>query len=211
MTKVKICGITDLEDARHAIECGADLLGFNFYDRSPRYISQGAAKDIIAKLKIESRAVGVFVNEKVDRVYDIAISTPINAIQLHGDESPEYVKRLNDWLGLEVIKALRTSDEFDPNGIEDYGDVSILLDAYSLSVYGGSGQVADWEVSKRIVESGRMVYLAGGLTPENVAQAIDVVRPYAVDVASGVESSPGKKDPVKVAEFIDAVRRSAIS
>ena len=208
MTVVKICGITNLDDARHAVKCGADLLGFNFYERSPRYISPVAARDIIEKLKFDGRTVGVFVNAGVDRIYDITVTTLIDSIQLHGDESPNDVQRLKDGTRLDVIRALRIGSGSDITSVEEYGDVPILVDAFSPNSYGGTGKTADRTISKQLVDSGRTIYLAGGLTPENVREAIQTVRPFGVDVASGVESSPGLKDHQKVSAFIAAAKNA---
>lgn len=202
MTKVKICGITNLADAQLAVDLGADMLGFNFYEKSPRYIAPGSAKAIIESLEIGTRSVGVFVNENIDRVHDIAVDTLIATVQLHGDESPYVVERLHNWLGLEVIRALRISSEFEVGMLDEYGEIPFLLDTFSPSVYGGSGETGNWDLAEQIVRSRSRVYLAGGLTPKNVAAAVKRVRPWAVDVASGVESSPGVKDPKKLEAFI---------
>jgi len=210
MTHVKICGITTYADARHAVDCGADLLGFNFYEPSPRYISPAEAANIIDRLGTPARAVGVFVNEGVDRVHDIAITANIGAIQLHGDETARDVEHIRDSSRFDVIKAFRLGDGFDASVIALYPEIAVLIDAFAPGVYGGSGNLADWETARQIVESGRKVYLAGGLTAENVADAVRSVRPFAVDAASGVETSPGKKDPRKIEAFIAAVRSADI-
>lgn len=213
MTLVKICGITNLEDARLAVEFGADLLGFNFYERSPRYIAPGAARDIVTKLRIRYsfRTFGVFVNEPLEDLLGIAVDSNIDAIQLHGDESVAYFEQAHEYSSLAVVKAFRVNKGLSIEDVKEYWNdevgefydlAGVLLDGYSPAVYGGSGEVADWEFAKRASLGTQRVYLAGGLTPENVADAVRTARPFAVDVASGVESSPGKKDRQKMEAFI---------
>jgi phosphoribosylanthranilate isomerase len=206
MTKVKICGITNLDDARYAVARGADSVGFNFYARSPRYIAPDAARDIIVKVGDEVTTVGVFVNENLDETVRIALDCKIDAIQLHGDESPQFAKQAKQITSLSVIKAFRVGKDFDIESIADYDVEGILIDAFVPALYGGSGQSANLATAQIIAKMHSFVYLAGGLTPKNVADAILTVRPFAVDVASGVESFPGKKDHEKVAEFIDAAK-----
>lgn len=207
MTKVKICGITNLEDALLSIEYGADQLGFNFYEKSPRYISPAAAGHIIDKLGGRVTTVGVFVNELIEDVIRVAADSNIDVIQLHGGESVQYVANTSSWSGLEVIKAFRIRPDLTKHHIDEFEATATLLDGYSPGVYGGTGQMADWEFA-RIVAADSKVYLAGGLNPENVEAAIETVRPFAVDVASGVESSPGRKAGEKVKRFIGAVRKA---
>jgi phosphoribosylanthranilate isomerase len=207
VTKVKICGITNLEDAKLAVQFGADMLGFNFYEKSPRYIATDAARNIIEKIGNKALPVGVFVNEENGRLNRITRDSDVKAVQFHGDETESAVELVRKTLGLEVIKALRFRDGLSPHPTA-FGDVSFLVDGYSHDVYGGSGTVADWDAARNLVKHGYRIYLAGGLNPENVADAIKHVRPYAVDVASGVESSPGKKDPAKLAAFIKAAKEA---
>lgn len=202
MVKVKICGITNLEDARHAFRCGADMLGFNFYLESPRYISPESSRSIIDQIGSKVRTVGVFVNEEIERIYEITLASHIDTIQLHGDEPIDHELGIHVWTGLDIIKAIRTSGPFDARWLNSEYDASILVDGSSPGLFGGTGEMADWAKSKEIAAENPRVYLAGGLNSNNVADAIRVVRPYAVDVASGVESSPGKKDPKKVEAFI---------
>lgn len=211
MTKVKICGITNLEDALHAVECGADYLGFNFYEKSPRYVAPGTVNDIVSKLPIGIRSVGVFVNTLADDVIDIAIRSDVNVVQLHGDEKPCDAELVQITLGLHVIKAFRIGETFGVDSVREFEECSVLVDASMPGQFGGTGRIADWKVARELVNNGHRVYLAGGLNAKNVADAIRAVRPYAVDVASGVESSPGKKDPRKVEAFIKTVRDTAIS
>jgi phosphoribosylanthranilate isomerase len=205
MVKVKVCGITNLADALSAIEAGADALGFNFYTRSPRYIAPEEARKIISALPPDAvLCVGVFVNEEsAATVMRITAASGVAAVQLHGDESPEYCAELR---GQRVIKALRVGKDFAPERATAYRAESILLDAYSAHARGGTGETFDWELARRTRRLVAQLYLAGGLTVENVAEAIVAVRPYAVDVCSGVELAPGRKDEARVREFVSAVR-----
>ena len=202
MTRVKICGITNLEDARLAARLGADFLGFNFVESSTRYITPGMARSIIDNLSIPVRTVGIFANESVDRVRQFTIDSNVDVVQFHGDEPKSDLEYIRNSLGRDVIKAFRISPDFQQESVGEYLGAPILLDAYSHTSFGGTGEVADWALSKKIAASVSNVILAGGLTPENVAEAIRVVRPFGVDVASGVESSPGVKDPNKLEAFI---------
>jgi phosphoribosylanthranilate isomerase len=204
MVKVKVCGITNLVDALAAVEAGADALGFNFYARSPRYIAPGEARGIIAELGAQVLCVGVFVNEdSAATVARMADESGVSAVQLHGDESPEYCAALG---GREVIKALRVGEAFVPEEAARYPAGSILLDAYNAHARGGTGETFDWTLARRTREVVAQLYLAGGLRPENVAGAIAAVAPYAVDVCSGVELAPGRKDAARVRAFVAAVR-----
>jgi phosphoribosylanthranilate isomerase len=207
MTKVKICGITNLEDALLSIEYGADQLGFNFYEKSPRYISPSAARQIIDKLGIGVATVGVFVNEFIEDVIRVAVDSKIDVIQLHGSESVQYVADIHSRSGLDVIKAFRVRPDLTKHNIDEFEATAVLLDGYTPGIYGGTGKIADWEFA-RIMAADSKVYLAGGLNHENVEAAVESVRPFAVDVASGVESSPGTKDAKKVKRFIEAVRKA---
>lgn len=206
MTRVKICGITNLEDARHAIDAGADELGFNFYRKSSRHLTPDAAMRIIEKLPSGVSKVGVFVNMSLQGVLETVRITGITAIQLHGDEEFEYIRELLGATKLRVIRAIRVGREFvvTHNPLSDAH--AVLFDSSSHASFGGTGETFDWNILTNVSEYIPTAYLAGGLTPDNVAEAIRIVRPYAVDVASGVESSPGKKDPRKVEAFIAAVR-----
>jgi phosphoribosylanthranilate isomerase len=203
MTLVKICGITNLPDARVAVEAGADMLGFNFYERSPRYISPAAAREIIDQLPNQVISVGVFVNESLRTIRSIASNTKIDKRQLHGDESPAYCNELADH---KIIKAFRVGNTFDPQETLEFAVESVMLDARHPELRGGTGTVFDWSVAVRVRELGREVFLAGGLAAENVAAAIKTVGPFAVDACSSLEAQPGKKDARKVAEFVAAVR-----
>jgi phosphoribosylanthranilate isomerase len=201
---IKVCGITNLEDALMAVEAGADALGFNFYRRSPRYVTPEDAGRIVEELPPNVMKVGVFVNEtdpgEVERISDRA---GLAAVQLHGDESPAYCSQLQDRF---TIKALRVHDDFNPLSVKDYETNAVLLDAYTKGVHGGTGRIFDWEVARKVRELVPQLYLAGGLSPENVADAIAAVHPYAIDACSGLESAPGRKNAERVHAFIAAAR-----
>ena len=205
MVKVKICGITNWGDARRAVESGADLLGFNFVRTSPRYITPSKARRIVKKLPAKVSAVGVFQNESEERMLAIAQSVGLDQLQLHGDETPEEVARLRRHM--HVIKALRVKKPFRAAQMAGYKRAdAILLDAYSRKARGGTGKTFDWRIARQAQRAGRRIFLAGGLTPENVGEAIRTARPYAVDVCSGVESRPGKKDAAKMRGLFRAVK-----
>jgi phosphoribosylanthranilate isomerase len=202
--KVKICGITNWTDAKRAIAAGADLLGFNFYPGSPRYITPARARRIVRRLPKGVAAVGVFVNETEDRTIEIARAVGLDYVQLHGDESPASVARIARTLP--VIKAIRVRKPFRGSQIAPFKRVgAILLDAFDRRARGGTGKTFDWALARSAKRYGR-IFLAGGLTPENVGEAIRIARPYAVDVCSGVEASPRKKDPVRMKNLMLAVR-----
>jgi phosphoribosylanthranilate isomerase len=196
MTRVKICGITDLEDALAAVQCGADALGFVFA-KSPRKIAPEKAREIVKQLPPFVTTVGVFMDEPTKRVKEIALFCHLQALQFHGDESPEYCRGFCQ----KVIKAFQVRDGSIAQLTSLYDVHAYLLDSW---VGGGSGQGFNWDLARGV--HGRII-LAGGLTPENVSAAITTVRPYAVDVSSGVERSPGKKDLHRMKEFIANVRQ----
>jgi len=202
--KVKICGITNWTDARRAVEAGAQFLGFNFYRPSPRYIQVAAARRIIRRLPDGIAAVGVFVNESEANMLAIARRVGLDYLQLHGDEPPEQVARLKREIA--VIKAIRVRDSFRPKQLDSFGRASaILLDGFDARRHGGTGKTFNWNLA-RGSNGSRRIFLAGGLTPENVAEAIRVARPYAVDVCSGVEARPGRKDPARIVALMWAVK-----
>jgi len=204
MTFVKICGITNLPDALVAVSEGADALGFNFYRESSRYVEPLEARRIIEQLPSSVLTVGVFVNEETpEHLKAVASEAGVSAIQLHGDESPDYCSALRDSY---VIKAFAVSEAFDIRTILEYSIDAVLLDASHHKLRGGTGQVIDWAVAKRVGKLDVKMFLAGGLTPENVREAIDTVNPYAVDACSGVERVPGMKDHRRLHEFFMAVR-----
>jgi phosphoribosylanthranilate isomerase len=203
LMKVKVCGITCLEDAVMALEQGVDALGFNFFPKSPRYIRPQDAHAIIRRLPPFAVPVGLFVNVPESKhVSETARAAGIQVLQLQGDESPEYCSELADW---PLIKAFRIGDEGVPDNLEAYSVQSILLDAKHGALFGGTGKSFDWNLTRKI-RSLHPIILAGGLRPDNVREAIRVVNPYAVDVCSGVESAPGKKDAGKLMEFMNEVR-----
>lgn len=204
--RVKICGITNWTDARRAIESGADYLGFNFYPGSPRYIEPAKARRIVRRLPKGVSAVGVFVNEPEEKMLEIARTVGLNYLQLHGEESPAKVARLQGTLP--VIKALRVKKPFRSAQLSRYRRASaLLLDGFDRRRRGGTGKTFDWKRARRANVRAR-IFVAGGLAPENVAEAIRIARPYAVDVSSGVESRPGKKDPARLKAFARAVQQA---
>jgi phosphoribosylanthranilate isomerase len=203
MTLVKICGITNLEDALAAIAAGADALGFNFYKPSPRYISPQAAREIIEQLPQTLLTVGVFVNEQPQAVRAIAHEAGLRALQLHGDESPEYCHELADYY---VIKTFAVSDGFDVQVSYAYRVEAIMFDTKHNSLRGGTGEVFDWSVAQQVRSVIPKLFLAGGLSPENVQNAVEIVRPFAVDACSALEDRPGKKNHERMRVFINRVR-----
>ncbi len=201
--KVKICGITNYEDAALALEAGVDALGFNFYPASPRYIGPEAARAIIGRLPPFAVTVGLFVNvERPDAVARTAKLAGIGVIQLHGDESPEYCRELSDY---PLIKALRLGSRPVARDLDRYPVRAFLLDVQDDILFGGTGISFDWNLARHI-DRRRPIVLAGGLRADNVRAAIQAVDPYGVDVCSGVERAPGIKDPAKVVEFMHEVR-----
>ena len=205
MTKIKFCGITRLDDAELAVSAGAWAIGLIFWPRSPRRCDPGAAVDIAAAVKRRAEVVGVFVNATLDHVAQTADGVGLTMIQLHGEEGPAYCGEAARRTGCKVIKAARVRGRADVQALVPFHTDYHLLDSYTAEVPGGTGETFSWEMAR--AHRGRIpVILSGGLTPDNVADAIAAVQPYAVDVASGVELSPGRKDPEKLAAFAAAVR-----
>jgi phosphoribosylanthranilate isomerase len=203
MVRVKICGITNWADAKLAVDLGADALGFNFHAASPRAVSPAQAWEIARRMPPMVTAVGVFVNWPAPAVAALARALRLDAVQLHGEESPREVRELAG--ALRVIKAFRMSPGFRVAALAPYGAASaLLLDGFEAGAYGGTGRTADWGLARRARKYGRVI-LAGGIRPGNVAQAIEQAGPYAVDVASGVEARPGKKDPRAMRELMREV------
>ena len=202
--KVKICGITNLADANTAVEAGADLLGFVFYEKSPRHVTVPAARDISRQLPPQVARVGVFVNAADELVAEALGECGLNVLQFHGEETPEYCRRF----GVMNMKAFRIRDEECLKTLPEYQTDAWLLDAFTRGARGGTGATFNWDLAVEAQRFGRPIFLAGGLTPENVAEAVRRVRPFAVDVSSGVEASPGRKDPAKVRAFIAAARQA---
>ena len=203
MTLIKICGITNLNDAHAAVAAGADALGFNFYKPSPRYIAPESAREIINTLPDSILTVGVFVNEgSPEAVRSIANQAGVKAVQLHGDESPDYCRALNS-----VIKTFAVSkDKFDIKQIESYEVDAIMLDTKDNRLRGGTGRVFDWSIAQQVSQLVPKLYLAGGLSPESVSEAIEMVQPYAVDACSSLEDKPGIKNHERMRVFVTKVR-----
>lgn len=197
MVRIKICGITSKDDALMAVAAGADALGFVFFEKSSRCVTLQKAAAIIRDLPPFIQCVGLFVDEEAEQVNWTADFCGLDVVQLHGDEDPEYCVEMNR----RVVKAFRVKDLTSLAGIKRYQVAGYLLDAWSPLAHGGTGQTFDWDMTGSVVKTGKLI-LAGGLTPENVAEAVRTVAPYGVDVSSGVESEPGRKDPDKVREFI---------
>jgi len=207
MTLVKICGITNLDDALMSVEAGADALGFNFYRPSPRFIEPEAVREIVSQLPADTLTVGVFVNEETPEVVEnIASESGVAALQLHGDESPDYCRRFPERY---VIKVFRVDHDFDPVQIQNYNVNAVMLDAFDRNLRGGTGRTVDWSLARETRELGIRLFLAGGLSHTNVSEAITAVKPYAVDACSALEDSPGKKTPELVFAFVKAVRAAS--
>ncbi len=201
MTRVKICGITNLKDAQAAVEGGADALGFVFAE-SPRQINPEVAVGIIRSLPPFLTCVGLFVDELPQVVKEIIKECRLDALQFHGGEPPGYCRQFM----IKTIKAFRLRNEDSLEIISHYQVDAYLLDTYREGIPGGTGQSFDWDLALRAKEFSRPIILAGGLRPDNVAEAIGRVRPYGVDVSTGVEAKPGKKDHKKMKEFIEIAR-----
>lgn len=206
MTNIKICGIKTLTDALAAIDAGADLIGFNFYPKSPRYIDVGRCRDIMSVMrKFEHITyVGVFVNAPVAEIYATLETCGLSLAQLHGDETSEILNKLNG----KAFKAFRGVPQ-SVDGFARHDAPALLVDASVKDAYGGTGVTADWNGAAELAKKYPLL-LAGGLTPENVAEAVRQVSPWGVDVASGVESVPGVKDAGKIEAFVQAVKRLEI-
>jgi phosphoribosylanthranilate isomerase len=203
--KVKVCGITSYRDASMALSLGADALGFNFHPPSPRFIDPASARRIINRLPPFVATVGIYVN--VDDPLDVerrSLRAGVSVLQLHGDETPEYCREIAHW---KIIKTLRVGVGFRPTALEEFPVTAFLLDTRDQKRYGGTGRTFDWKAVGTI-RTERPLILAGGLRAENVADAIRTVRPYAVDVCSGVEGAPGRKDRKKLVAFMNEVRRA---
>ncbi len=206
MVQVKICGITNWPDAKRAADAGADLLGFNFYPGSPRYIEPRRARRIIRQLPARVTPVGVFVNDLPGAVVELAEYTGVRVAQLHGEESPAATRHIA--AHLPVIKAFRARRGFRLARLGQYtAAFALLLDGFSIRFRGGTGKTFDWRLARTARRYGR-VFLAGGLTPENVGEAMRRARPYGVDVCTGVESRPGKKSGRKLCALFDAIERA---
>lgn len=204
MTKIKICGVTNKIDAVNAAGLRVDMLGFVFYKKSKRYVEPKTAEDIINELPPGIMKVGVFVDEEKEKVLKIAEDVLLDSLQFHGSEAPEYCAYFKD--KYKVIKAFRIKDKEDLADINDYDVDYYLLDTYKPDTPGGTGKTFDWKILKDF-EFLRPVILSGGLTPDNVGRAIREVVPFGVDVSSGVEAEPGKKDLNLMKKFVENVRK----
>ena len=199
--KVKICGMTNLKDVKVAVDGGVDAVGFIFYKKSPRSVTMQAVREIVLELPPFVDSVGVFVNETAEQINKIADHCKLDRVQLHGDESPAFCKKIRR----RVIKVIRVKDIQSLKKLSDYPVSSFLLDTFSEDQYGGTGKVFDWNLAYSAKKYGPII-LAGGLTPINVRQAIQRIQPYGVDVCSGVESQPGIKDHKKMKAFLKNVK-----
>jgi len=204
--KVKICGMTQLKDALFAVEQGVDAVGFIFYKKSPRAVTMKTVREIITKLPPLVDTVGVFVNESAERVNKIADYCGLDLVQLHGEESPAFCRKIHR----RVIKAFRVKDLQSIKQLEKFPVSGFLLDTFSDDLHGGTGKPFDWNLALPAKKMGPVI-LAGGLTPRNILQAVRQVRPYGVDVCSGVEKSPGIKDLEKVRAFLKNIRSGSKS
>lgn len=206
MSKVKICGITNLEDAMLACELGADALGFIFYEKSPRHILLEKAKTIMKSLPPFVTKIGVFVNMELKELNRVCKNLQIDLVQLHGDETPDYCGQVN----VPCLKVFRVKNNFDVAILQDYQTRGFLLDTFQTNNYGGTGETFDWNIAKKAKKYGNIV-LSGGLNPGNILEALNFVNPYAVDVCSGVEAFPGKKDPVKLKTLFEEIGQFNLS
>jgi phosphoribosylanthranilate isomerase len=209
VTKIKFCGMTQLEDAEMALAAGAWAIGLIFWPRSPRRCDPATAVEIAAAVKRRVEVAGVFVNATLDHVAEIADAVGLTVLQLHGDEGPAYCAEAARRTGCKVIKAARVRSGADVQALSAFHTDYHLLDSYTAGVPGGTGETFAWEIA-RAHRGPIPVILSGGLNADNVGDAIATLRPFAVDVASGVERAPGRKDPDRLQAFADAVRAAAI-
>jgi phosphoribosylanthranilate isomerase len=200
--KVKICGVTSVKDAQITAEAGADAIGLMFYAGSPRHISSETAQEIARNLPLSVIRVGVFVDPEPSEVFAAIQACGLNVLQFHGAETPEFCRQF----GIMTMKAFRIRDAESLAPVSSFNTDAFLLDSHVSGKAGGTGEKFNWDLAVEAKKLGRPVFLAGGLTPENVAEALRAVQPYGVDVSSGVEISPGKKDPEKIRAFIAAAR-----
>jgi phosphoribosylanthranilate isomerase len=204
--QIKICGVTNVNDARACAELGANMIGFNFYPKSPRYIEPAAVRDIVKQMPNGICAVGVFVDSDAEAIRKTAELANVQCVQLHGDFAPE---TCSDLAGeFRVIRAFSTDTRFDPKTVAAFRDCDVLIDAYDANVRGGTGHTCDWNAARATLSFTRFLIVSGGLNAQNVRAATAIVRPHAVDVCSGVESAPGVKNHRALKEFISAVRHA---
>ena len=201
IVKVKICGITNYDDAMEAIDMGADMLGFNFYPPSPRFVTKEQAAAIIGRLPAFINTAGVFVNASIDEIRDTSNLCSLDWVQLHGDEDPSFCEALLSH-NVKTMKAIRVKDQADIEGADRFFTDAILLDAFNPDKYGGTGLTFDWNI---IGHMNKRVFLAGGVNPDNAVQAIRL-GVYGIDVCSGIEAEPGKKDHKKMKQLFDNIR-----
>ncbi len=205
-TKVKICGITNFEDAKAAVDMGADMLGFNFYKKSPRYIEPTEAGDIISRIQAFVETAGIFVNETADDIIQISTDIELDWVQLHGDESPGFCSSLES-LPAKIIKAIRVRDSRDIDFARNFSVDAFLFDAYQKNRYGGTGKRLNWEeLPEMIGDMYDRIFLAGGITPKHVQRAMEL-DVYGIDICSGIEAEPGKKDHKKMKELFDNINQ----
>jgi phosphoribosylanthranilate isomerase len=202
--QIKVCGITQIDDAQKCVELGADLIGLNFYRQSPRYTEPTTARDIVEALPRSVCAVGVFVEASADEVREVAEIAGLQRVQLHGNVPPETCRKLAE--EFRVIRALRTDNRFRPEDAQLFSTCDVLIDAHHPELHGGTGQTCDWPTARATLPFVRFLILSGGLNAKNVREAIAAVTPHAVDVCSGVETAPGVKDYRAIERFIAAVR-----
>jgi len=203
--KIKICGITNVDDGLAAVEAGANAIGLIFFEQSPRRVANAAAAEIVRALPPLVAKVGVFVNPGEDQVRRAIAECGLDTLQFHGEETPDFCRRFD----LKIIKAFRIRDPSSLDALQPFQKEAWLLDSYVAGQHGGTGARFNWTLAVEAVRQSRMVLLSGGLTPENAAEAVRQVRPYGLDVSSGVESAPGKKDHAKIRAFIAAARNAA--
>jgi phosphoribosylanthranilate isomerase len=207
VVQIKICGVTNANDARACVELGADMIGFNFYRKSPRHIEPTAVRRILNLLPAETCAAGIFVDADAGEVHETAKLAGIRCVQLHGETTPETCSELAR--DFRVIRAFRTDARFRPEHARAFRDCDVLVDAYHPELRGGTGETCDWSAARATLPFTRFLILSGGLDAQNVGRAIAAVAPYAVDVCSGIESAPGVKDHRALKQFISAVRAAS--
>jgi len=204
--QIKICGVTNVKDATVCAELGVNMIGLNFYPQSPRYIEPNAARSIVKAMPFRMLGVGVFVDASVEDIRDTANAAHVRCVQLHGSTSPDTCRELAR--EFRVIRAFSTNRQFQPEQVSLFRDCDVLVDAHHPNLRGGTGLTCDWEAARTTGSLARFLILSGGLTEENVNQAIATVVPHAVDVCSGVESAPGSKDHRALESFVTAVRKA---
>ena len=207
--QIKICGVTNSDDARVCVQLGVDMIGFNFYPKSPRYIDPMVVRRIVDVLPAEICAVGVFVDPDPVEIREVAKIAGVRCVQLHGHATPESCSQLAR--EFRVIRALSTDAQFEPEHTAAFPDCDVLIDAYHPKLRGGTGQTCDWSAARAAIRYTRFLILSGGLNAPNVGRAIAAVTPHAVDVCSGIEKAPGVKDRRALEQFISAVRAAELS